>query len=206
MEVEPRYSALALRDRAAALLQHQSFMRHGQLPTIVRLAENRNMNHDEPKITTIRGYNSTITFQHLRYALAAADHGSFRRAAESLLVRQSTLSRCIRQLEHSIGMTVFERSSGGVRATKSGRNFLSSARSILEQVASLVNSGRITGDGKAGQLAIGFNTSLSAGDLRETIVEHTKRLPQVEIDLFKSCQTRLISSLLKCDRHCDLNK
>jgi len=51
---------------------------------------------------------SAVDLQHLRYAVAAADHGSFRRAAEVLLLQQSTLSRCICQLEHSLGMTVFE--------------------------------------------------------------------------------------------------
>src|SRR5258708_38357863 len=50
-----------------------------------------------------------VDLQHLRYAMAAADHGSFRRAADALLLRQSTLSRCIRQLEDSVGMVVFER-------------------------------------------------------------------------------------------------
>jgi predicted transcriptional regulator len=63
------------------------------------------------KLSPIR--TSAVDLQHLRYAVAAADHGSFRRAAEVLLLQQSTLSRCIRQLEHSLGMTVFERSSGG---------------------------------------------------------------------------------------------
>ena len=78
-----------------------------------------------------------FSLQNLRYALAAADYGSFRRAAEGLLLRQSTLSRCVRQLEELIGMAVFERSSGGVRATQAGRQFLRSARSILEQVEAL---------------------------------------------------------------------
>ena len=78
-----------------------------------------------------------INLQHLRYAVAARDQGSLRRAAESIFVQQSTLSRCIRQLEHSIGMTIFERSSSGVRATDAGRDFLHLARSILEQVDSL---------------------------------------------------------------------
>ena len=111
---------------------------------MVRRAEKRNMGKkDEIKIKHSQGYNSIVTFQHLRYVIAAADNGSFRRAAEILLVRQSTLSRCIRQLEHSIGMTVFERSSGGVRATKAGLNFLRASRSILEQVASLVEAARI---------------------------------------------------------------
>src|ERR1700720_1760324 len=72
-----------------------------------------------------------INLQHIRYAVAARDQGSFRRAAESLFIQQSTLSRCIRQLEHSIGMAIFERSSGGVRAKDTGRDFLQLARSSL---------------------------------------------------------------------------
>ncbi|MGK6353586.1 LysR family transcriptional regulator, partial [Parapedobacter sp. DT-150] len=84
--------------------------------------------------------------------MAAAGHGSFRRASEVLLLRQSTLSRCISQLEHSLGMTVFERSSGGVRATMAGRDFLRTARSILEQMNSLAKSTHHVGRGEAGRL------------------------------------------------------
>jgi DNA-binding transcriptional LysR family regulator len=58
-------------------------------------------------LRTQRAYNA-INFQHLRCAVAAADHGSFRSAAETLTVKQSTLSRCIRQLEHAIGSPVFD--------------------------------------------------------------------------------------------------
>src|SRR5258708_13871018 len=95
---------------------------------------------------------SAVDLQHLRYAAAAADHGSFRRAAEVLLLRQSTLSRCINQLEHSLGMIVFERSSGGVRATAAGRSFFRTARLILEESGWRVDSadracGGVTGGG-----------------------------------------------------------
>jgi len=99
---------------------------------------------------TLHGRMSAIDLQHLRYAVVARDQGSFRRAAESLFVQQSTLSRCIGQLEHSIGMTIFERSSGGVRATEAGRDFLHVARSILEQVDSLVTRAHRTGRGPGG--------------------------------------------------------
>ena len=151
---------------------------------------------DEFKTKHSRGFNSIVTFQHLRYVIAAADNGSFRRAAEVLLVRQSTLSRCIRQLEHSIGMTVFERSSGGVRATKAGLNFLRVSRSILEQVASLVEAARRAGQGKGGQLAIGFSTSLSTGPLREILMDHFERFPQTEIGFLEGFQTRLVTALV----------
>src|ERR1700732_4547186 len=93
-----------------------------------------------------------FSIQNLRYALAAADHGSFRRAADAVFLRQSTLSRCVRPLEESIGMAVFERSSGGVRATQSGRQFLRTARSILEPVEALAATAQSTGRGETGRL------------------------------------------------------
>jgi len=77
----------------------------------------------------VRRQGTGVDLQHLRYAVAAADHGSFRRAAEVLLLRQSTLSRCIHQLEERIQMIVFERTSSGVQATEAGRGFLRLARS-----------------------------------------------------------------------------
>jgi hypothetical protein len=125
--------------------------------------------HRSNRLNPIRA--SAVDLLHLRYAVAAADHGSFRRAAEVLLLQQSTLSRCIGQLEHSLGMTVFERSSGGVRATTAGRHFLRTARSIVEQMDSLVNSTHHVGRGEAGRLSVGFYTSISAGNLLATLVE-----------------------------------
>lgn len=138
---------------------------------------------------------SAVDLQHLRYAVAAADHGSFRRAADALLLRQSTLSRCIRQLEHSIGTIVFERSSGGLCATLAGRDFLRTARSILEQMDSLIKRTHHAGRGEAGRLSIGFYTSISAGNLRATLVDYQKRFPQIDICLKESSRARLVTAL-----------
>jgi len=136
-----------------------------------------------------------IGLLHLRYAVAAADYGSFRRAAEGLLLRQSTLSRCIRQLEEYIKLIVFERSSGGVRPTQAGRDFLRTARSILEQMDTLVASAQRAGRGEAGRLAIGFYTSLSAGNLRATLVDFARRFQQIEVGMTESSRRRLATAL-----------
>lgn len=138
---------------------------------------------------------SSVDLQHLRYAVAAVDHGSFRRAADALLLRQSTLSRCIRQLEHSIGLAIFERSSSGVRATTAGREFLRTARSILEQIDSLVKSTNHAGRGEAGRLSVGFYTSLSAGNLRATLVDYETRFFQIDVCLKESSRMRLVTAL-----------
>lgn len=143
----------------------------------------------------LRGRSSAFTLQHLRYAILAADHGSFRRAADALLVRQSTLSRCVRKLEESVGMVVFERSSGGVSATPAGRNFLRVARSILEQLDALLATAHGTGRGEAGRLAIGFYTSLSAGNFRASLMDFRKRFPQVEIEMIEKSRPRLVTAL-----------
>jgi DNA-binding transcriptional LysR family regulator len=145
------------------------------------------------KLSRIRA--SAIDLQHLRYAAAAADHGIFRRAAEVLLLRQSTLSRCISQLEHSLGMTIFERFSGGVRATTAGLHFLGTAQSILEQMDSLVDSTHHAGCGQAGRLSVGFYTSISAGNLRATLVDYQKRFSQIDICLKESSRIRLVTAL-----------
>jgi DNA-binding transcriptional LysR family regulator len=145
--------------------------------------------------TAFRSRVAKVALEHLRYAVAAADHGSLRQAANVLLLRQSTLSRCIRQLEHTVGMLVFERSSGGVRATTAGNDFLRTARSILEQVDTLVTSAERTGRGVSGRLVIGFYTSLSAGNLRATLVDYQKRFTQIDICLKECSRTGLVTAL-----------
>lgn len=147
------------------------------------------------KNAPVRGLTSAVELVHLRYALAAADHGSFRRAAEALLLRQSKLSRCIRQLEERIEMIVFERSSVGVRATQAGRDFIRTARSILEQMDALMASAHSAGRGEAGRLAIGFHTSLSTGNLRATLIDFAQRFPQIEVGITETSRTRLTTAL-----------
>jgi len=125
----------------------------------------------------------------------AADIGSFRQAADVLRLRQSQLSRCVRQLEHSIGVVVFERSSGGVKPTPGGREFLRTARIILEQVDALVASAKTTRRGETGRLAVGFCTSLSTGNLRATLLDFKVHFPHIELGTVERSRTRLTTAL-----------
>ena len=136
-----------------------------------------------------------VVFNRLQHAVAAAEHGSFRQAAQALSIKQSTLSRSVQLLEHSFGVVIFERSSGGVRATPIGRHFLRMARSILEQMDTLVATTRATGRGETGRLAIGFCTSLTTGNLRATMLDFKKQFPHVELGTVERSRTRLTTAL-----------
>ena len=72
-----------------------------------------------------------MELRHLRYFVAVADHGSFSRAAEALLVAQPALSRQIRALERELGNDLFERTATGSVLTPGGEALLDHARQIL---------------------------------------------------------------------------
>ncbi|MCK1655342.1 LysR family transcriptional regulator [Bradyrhizobium sp. 149] len=122
-----------------------------------------------------------IDLQQLRYAVAADDCRSFRRAADLLSVRHSVLSRSINQFEHIVGVPLFRRSTSGVTPTAAGLNILDRSRTILEHVDALVAAGQSIARGHAGRLAVGFCTSISAGNLRASLIEFRKRAPSVEL-------------------------
>jgi len=72
-----------------------------------------------------------IDLRLLRQAQALAEHGSFRRAAESLKIAQPSLSRGIKELEEQVGLPLFTRSRTGHEPTDFGRVFLQHAIAVL---------------------------------------------------------------------------
>lgn len=138
---------------------------------------------------------SAIDLQQLRFAVLASDCGSFRRAAEVLSMKHTVLSRSISQLEYLVGSSLFKRSSGGITPTASGRSILRIARLILEQVDALIDIGKSSGRGDIGHFVIGFCTSISTGNLRATLAEFKKRLPQTELVAVERSRPRLMTAL-----------
>lgn len=136
-----------------------------------------------------------IDLQQIRLAVAACDYGSFRRAADALSIKHTVLSRSISQLEYLVGTSLFERSSGGVKPTSAGRAVLRIGRLILEQIDALVDTGRSSGRGEVGHLALGFCTSISTGNLRATLGELKAQLPGIELVTIERSRLRLMTAL-----------
>ena len=74
---------------------------------------------------------------HLKYAVEVEKTGSITQAAENLFMGQPNLSKAIKELEASVGMLIFKRTSKGVVATPKGAEFLEKARAILSQMEAL---------------------------------------------------------------------
>lgn len=85
---------------------------------------------------------------HLKYAVVIAETNSMTKAAEKLFTAQPNLSRAIKELESTLGITVFRRTSKGIYPTPQGEEFLQYARKALKQVDEIERIYRANADEK----------------------------------------------------------
>lgn len=125
----------------------------------------------------------TIELRHLRYVIAAAEQGSFRRAAMAAGVRESAISRRIRDLEDEIGATLFIRHRSGVTLTHAGQKFLTRARKAVNQIGYAAKDAGVIGRGEEGVVRIGIFSSLASGFLAELLRAYDDRHPRIRPDV-----------------------
>ena len=71
---------------------------------------------------------------HFKYAVEIEKTRSITQAAENLYMAQPNLSKAIKELENTLGITIFRRTSKGVIPTDQGIKFLGYAKQILMQI------------------------------------------------------------------------
>ncbi len=72
--------------------------------------------------------------QYFVYAIEVEKTGSITQAANNLFMSQPTLSKAIKDMEESVGFSVFKRSAKGMVPTRRGLEFLDHAKKIAAQV------------------------------------------------------------------------
>lgn len=78
-----------------------------------------------------------MNFLHLKYIVEVNKAKSINKAAENLFMAQPNLSRAIKELEDSLGITIFNRTSKGMELTEQGVEFVKYAEKILKEVDEL---------------------------------------------------------------------
>jgi len=75
-----------------------------------------------------------VNTMHFKYAVEVERTRSITQAADNLFMAQPNLSKAIRELEDTLGIILFERTSKGVVPTSKGAEFLVHAKNILAQL------------------------------------------------------------------------
>ncbi len=124
-----------------------------------------------------------MEFRHLRYFLAAADALHFTKAAEGLTVSQPALSAQVKQLEHEVGVPLFDRVGRSVQLTRAGAIFCEHARrSLREMELAQVAIAEVEGL-QRGTLTVGVVQTVNAYLVPEIVSRFSTRYPDVELKL-----------------------
>lgn len=133
----------------------------------------------------------------LRAFLAVAEAAGFRRASRTIGVKQSVLSRRIRNVEDVLGASLFERTFDGVRLTYAGLRFLSDVRTIFAHLDSAVRRVKSAGYAADGRICIGTVASISGGFLSELLrewrVAHRDVVIEIEAALPQENLARIVA-------------
>ncbi len=113
-------------------------------------------------ITVGHGQAAPMDFRNLRYFVEIVERGSMKRAAESLYVAQPALSQQVKKLEEELGVKLLARSVRGVVPTEAGRELLTRARLILDQVHDARQVIQAGSRDPQGSVVLGLPSSVSA--------------------------------------------
>lgn len=134
---------------------------------------------------------------HLKYAIEVERTRSINKAAENLFMGQPNLSRAIRDLEHSLGITIFKRTSKGMTPTPQGEEFLQHAKRIVAEIDKVEALYKNSGDGKTR-----FSVSVPrASYVSAAFAQFAAELPDGPAEIFykETNSLKTINNLLQAD-------
>ncbi len=136
-----------------------------------------------------------MELRHLRYFEAVARHSHVTRAAAELHIAQPALSKQISQLEHELGVALFDRVGRNVRLTEAGESLLPHARAVMTQVeAGRAEMAERIGLRK-GRATVGAPPTVGTQLLPAVLATFNKRYPGIELRLHESGVQTLLDLL-----------
>lgn len=103
-----------------------------------------------------------MDLRKLRYFLGVADAGGFHRAARTLNIAQSALSKQVRELETEVGLKLLDRGPLGISLTIEGQRLVTESREILDRVDRLPMTIAAPKGAIRGSVRIGAPASVAA--------------------------------------------
>lgn len=134
-----------------------------------------------------------LKLQHLSVAMAVAQSGSMGKAARHLSVSQPVVSKTIADLEHVLGVRLFDRSPQGVEPTLYCRALLKRSVAIFDDVKTSIEEIRFLSDPSAGELRIGSTEPLLAGLVTAAMERLWQRHPRVALRALQADTATLIN-------------
>lgn len=136
-----------------------------------------------------------MTPKQLSQFLAVCNLGSMSAAAQKLNIAQPALSKQIGQLEHELGVSLFERHSRGVTLTRSGERLREEAAELIRRMDSIKLSIKEEESQISGTVQIGVIASLAPTVAAELYPRIQRDYPNVTLRILDYTSEKAVDAL-----------
>ena len=124
-----------------------------------------------------------LKLHDLHVFIAVAELGNMRKAAERLAVSQPSVSKAIADVEHVLGVRLFDRNAQGVDVTSYGRALLRHAMGAFDELRQGVKDIELLADPTLGEVRIGCPEAIAAGLLPVVVDRFSRRYPRAIVNV-----------------------
>ena len=140
---------------------------------------------------------TNLTLKQLRYFESVANFGHFGQAADACSISQPAISVQIKELEQTLGASLFERSPRQIKLTSFGLEFAGRAREILRAVDDLGDLGRASHEGLMGKLRLGIIPTIAPYLLPRIIRNLALSHSDLDLHIRETMTNKLITELVE---------
>jgi len=123
-----------------------------------------------------------ISIRQLSAFISVADNGSFTRASEQMHLTQSAVSGLIKELESSLGIVLFDRTTRQLSLSVVGHHLLPQARRILNEMQLFENEASSLTSLAQGQVRLAVS-QFAASSMPAVIARFAKAYPDISLSL-----------------------
>ena len=120
-----------------------------------------------------------LKLRDLHIVMAVAEAGSMSRAADRLAISHPVVSKTIGDLEHTLGVRLFDRTAQGTELTQYGRALLSGGTVVFDELRRVTQEIAFLSDPTVGQLRIGSGAPYVEGLVPTVITRLAERYPRI---------------------------
>jgi LysR family carnitine catabolism transcriptional activator len=139
------------------------------------------------------------TIKQLQAFVHACRFGVLTRAADEMFITQPAVSVLIRQLEESLGMRLFDRTSRSLRPTVAAHEILPTVERMLRDLESVKSSVKELAGRERGHLRFAATPSIAASIVPKLIAEYRTLYPNIEVSIDDAAPDRLSAPTLTGD-------
>lgn len=136
-----------------------------------------------------------ITIRQLQAFSQTAELGSFTRAAKAMHLTQSALSQLVRELEQSMGIKLFDRTTRQLALTQVGIEFLASSNRVLADLDNARANVTKWLAHRTGKVVIAAPLVLSSTYLAKVIAGFKTRFPEIELILKDTLPDEVVTQI-----------